>query len=319
MTATLSRPGAVNNATGTYAEDNALFLKVFSGEVMTAFDEKNIFKGRHIERTITHGKSASFPATWKATARYHTPGTAVLGSNQFKHNERIISIDDLLLADVFIYELDELKNHYDIRSIYSEQLGAALAREYDKRLARLAILAARASATVTGGNGGSQLKNTSMATDADILASSLFSAAQILDEKDVPAEDRACVVKPAQYYLLAQNVKLINQDWGGAGAFSDGKILRIAGIDMLKSNNLPTDNYAGVTGENNTYLGDYRDSVGVVFNKMAIGTVKLMDLAIQKSGADFEIMYQGTLLVAKYAMGHGILRPECSVELSKAA
>lgn len=303
MTVTMSRPGAINGATGSYAQDNALFLKVFAGEVMTAFDETNIFKGRHFERTITEGKSASFPATWKATARYHTPGTAVLGSNQILHNERIISIDDLLLADVFVYELDELKNHYDIRGIYSHQLGEALAKEYDTRLARLAILAARASATVTGGNGGSQLKNTSMHTDADVLATALFTAAQTFDEKDVPASDRVCILRPAQYYLMAQNVKLINQDWGGAGAYSDGKILRVAGIDIMKSNHLPSDNYAGTTGENNTYLGDFRDSVGVIFNKMAIGTVKLMDLATEMTGHDFYVMYQGTLLVAKYAMG----------------
>lgn len=303
MTVTMSRPGAINGATGSYAQDNALFLKVFAGEVMTAFDETNIFKGRHFERTITEGKSASFPATWKATARYHTPGTAVLGSNQILHNERIISIDDLLLADVFVYELDELKNHYDIRGIYSHQLGEALAKEYDTRLARLAILAARASATVSGGNGGSQLKNTSMATDADVLATALFTAAQTFDEKDVPASDRVCILRPAQYYLMAQNVKLINQDWGGAGAYSDGKILRVAGIDIMKSNHLPRDNYAGTTGENNTYLGDFRDSVGVIFNKMAIGTVKLMDLATEMTGHDFYVMYQGTLLVAKYAMG----------------
>ena len=303
MTVTMSRPGAINGATGSYAQDNALFLKVFAGEVMTAFDETNIFKGRHFERTITEGKSASFPATWKATARYHTPGTAVLGSNQILHNERIISIDDLLLADVFVYELDELKNHYDIRGIYSHQLGEALAKEYDTRLARLAILAARASATVSGGNGGSQLKNTSMATDADVLATALFTAAQTFDEKDVPASDRVCILRPAQYYLMAQNVKLINQDWGGAGAYSDGKILRVAGIDIMKSNHLPSDNYAGTAGENNTYLGDFRDSVGVIFNKMAIGTVKLMDLATEMTGHDFYVMYQGTLLVAKYAMG----------------
>lgn len=317
--ATLSRPGAINNTTGSYELDNALFLKVFSGEVLTAFTEKNIFKERHLERTIDHGKSASFPATWKATARYHTPGTPVLGSNQFKHNERIIAIDDILLADVFIYSLDELKNHYDIRGIYSDQLGAALAREYDKRLARLAVLAARASATVDGAYGGTQLKNSGAGADAEILSAMLFSAAQTLDEKDIPEDDRFAVFRPAQYYQLVQNLTNINKDWGGLGAYADGKVVRIAGIEILKSNNLPSDNYAGVTGERNTYTGDFTDTLGVVFNRQAIGTVKLQDLVTQKTGNDFEVMYQGTLLVAKYAMGHGILRPECAVELSKAA
>jgi hypothetical protein len=49
--------------------------------------------------------------------------------------------------------------------------------------------------------------------------------------------------------------------------------------------------------------------------KQALGTVKLMDLAVERTSGDFEVMYQGTLMAAKYAMGHGILRPECSVEI----
>ncbi len=52
--------------------------------------------------------------------------------------------------------------------------------------------------------------------------------------------------------------------------------------------------------------------------KQALGTVKLMDLAVERTSGDFEIMYQGTLMAAKYAMGHGILRPECAVEIKTA-
>lgn len=47
----------------------------------------------------------------------------------------------------------------------------------------------------------------------------------------------------------------------------------------------------------------------------AVGTVKLLDLAVE---GEYQINRQGTLIVAKYAMGHGILRPECAIELSKA-
>jgi hypothetical protein len=49
--------------------------------------------------------------------------------------------------------------------------------------------------------------------------------------------------------------------------------------------------------------------------KQAIGTVKLMDLAVEQTTGDFNIMYQGTLMAAKYAMGHGVLRPDCAVEI----
>ena len=72
---------------------------------------------------------------------------------------------------------------------------------------------------------------------------------------------------------------------------------------------------SATAGENNTYHGDFSTTVALVMQKSAIGTVKLMDLAVERTSGDFEIMYQGTLMAAKYAMGHGILRPECAVEI----
>ena len=44
----------------------------------------------------------------------------------------------------------------------------------------------------------------------------------------------------------------------------------------------------------------------------AVGTVKLLDLAQEMS---WDMRRQVTLLLAKYAIGHGILRPEAAVEL----
>lgn len=58
-----SRIGAQNNDVGTYAKDTALFLKVFSGEVLKAFKEVNVALERSMVRTISSGKSAQFPAT----------------------------------------------------------------------------------------------------------------------------------------------------------------------------------------------------------------------------------------------------------------
>jgi len=52
--ATALRIGADNGGT----DKQALFLKVFGGEVMTAFAEANKFKELHIVRQIMSGKSA---------------------------------------------------------------------------------------------------------------------------------------------------------------------------------------------------------------------------------------------------------------------
>lgn len=319
--ATLARLGVLTGTSdGSWEQENAVFLEIFSGEVLTAFNTTNIFKDLHRVRTITEGKSASFPALGKMAARYHVPGTPVLGSNNPQIGKRVIAVDDLLLADVFIDDLEDAKLHFDVRQEYSKQLGVALSNRFDQKIARLGYLAARGSAITPDHKGGTLLKNTAAATDVAVLRGLIFNAAQALDEKDVPDEDRHIVVKPAQYYMLVQDTTLLNKDWGGTGALATANLPQIANMTVHKSNNLPNGNNitTKIDGENNDYTGDFTDSVALIMNKQAVGTVKLFDLATEMSGKDFHVMYQGDLILAKYAMGHGILRPECAVEISKA-
>ena len=315
---TPSRLGAANLAAANATQSNALFLKIFAGEVLTAFDETNVMKDLHVARTIASGKSASFPVTGKANAAYHTVGTPLLGTQQIAHNEIVVNIDDVLIADTFIANIDEAKNHYDVRAEYSRLLGMALSKQFDIRCLQLAVLAARSSATVSGGNGGSAITDADAKTNGASLAASIFEAAKVMDEKDVPENDRVAIVKPAQYYNLVQTTDVINRDFGGAGVYADGTVLRVAGIQIVKSNNVPSANISAIAGENNTYHGNFSTTAAVVMQKQALGTVKLMDLAVERTSGDFEVMYQGTLMAAKYAMGHGILRPECSVEIKTA-
>lgn len=308
--ATPTRVGQVNGAGDT----DALFLKLFAGEVLTAYWAKNQFLSRHMVRTISNGKSASFPASWKGGAQYHTPGAEIVGT-KVNHNERVITVDDLLIADRFIPLIDEAKNHYDVRSIYSKDVGAALAAQFDKNVAQVVLLAARASATVTGGDGGTVVTSANSKTDADTLVAAVFDAVQALDEKNVPEEDRFVALKPDQYYMLVNSSsKLINRDYGneGNGSHASGLVMRIAGAEIVKTNQLPTTEVAD--GPTN-YQGDFSTTTAAVWQKGAAGTVKLIDLGVEM---EYDIRRQGTLIVAKYAVGHGILRPECAVEIKTA-
>lgn len=306
--ATVNRFGANNGA----ADKSELFLKVFGGEVMTAFEETNVTMDKHMVRSIPNGKSASFPATWKVNASYHTPGAEIVGQSS-NVSERVITIDDLLISDVFLANIDEAMTHYDVRSEYSKQSGSALAREWDKNVLQLGVLAARAASTVTGGNGGTVLTNATYGSDGAVLAGGMFAAAQKFDEKDIPENDRYMYVKPAQYYLLAQTTNVLNRDWGGSGVYADGKVLKVAGISIVKTNNLPiTDLSADLPAK---YAGNFATTVALVMNRAAVGTVKLLDLSTEM---EYDIRRQGTLIVSKYALGSGILRPECAVELKTA-
>lgn len=306
--ATTLQFGQIN---GAGARD-ALFLKVYGGEVLSAFEINCVTLDKHMVRTIASGKSAQFPATWRVAASYHTPGAEIVGQTS-NVNERVIVIDDLLIAPVFLATLDEAKSHYDVRSIYSKEAGLALAYAWDANVLRKGIQAARASATITGGTGGSVLTNAAYGTDGQALVSGAFAAAQVLDEKNIPdMGDRNFFMRPAQYYLVAQTTNVLNKDWGGQGSYADGTAVKASNVTFVKTNQLPNTN---VTTGPTSYQGNYSTTVGVVMNPKAVGTVKLMNLATEMA---WDIRRQGTLIVSKYAIGTDILRPECAVELKTA-
>jgi len=338
------------------SDNDALFLKKFSGEILQTFEESNIFKPLHTIRTIDSGKSAQFPVTGIATAAYHTPGENIAeqgGSPTDKYlsdivkTEKIINIDKMLVASTFLANIDDVKNHYDIRSVYANELGKALAVRFDSAVAKTFLGAARDSANLSVTSAGStydvageafgrgNLDPTAVDTFTGAqLVGALFAAAQKLDEQDVPSDGRFCVLRPAEYYKLvtgadASNTfsltSVINSDIGGQGSIASGNVPQIAGISLYKSNHLPSTDLSGgagvdagssndVFGGNGVgYDGDFRNTFGLVSHSAAVGTVKLLDLATE---SEYQIERQGTLFVAKYAMGHGILRPECAIELA---
>src|SRR6056300_775633 len=342
----LTSPSRVGLIEGE-SDNNELFLKKFSGEILQTFEESNVFKALHTIRTIESGKSAQFPVTGIASAAYHTPGENIAdGGNSYlsdiKKTEKIINIDKMLIASTFLANIDDVKNHYDIRSVYANELGKALAVRFDTALAKVFIAAARSSASLTSGNTGGQYDvaqgnfsaGDSVGSPASVsgaeLVSALFATAQRLDENDVPSDGRFCVIRPQEYYRLitgnvgdlAISTSAVNKDVGGLGSIASGSIPQVAGISIYKSNHIPSGNLTGSDpdgdADNNPFGGstgynsDFRNSLGVVSHSAAVGTVKLLDLATE---SEYQIERQGTLFVAKYAMGHGVLRPECAIEL----
>lgn len=345
---TPSRVGQINSA----GDVDALFLKKFAGEILTTFEENNIFKPLHTIRTIENGKSAQFPVTGVASANYYTPGQNIADAgnsylSDIKKNEVVITIDDVLLASSFLSSIDDLKNHYDIRSVYASELGKALAVRFDTAIAKVFIAAARSAATVTGGKAGQivDLSANVLGTNADSgddgdntdptgaeLVAGLFTAARGLDENDVPESDRFCVLRPQEYYKLITGgsgaltiaSSAVNKDVGGAGSIASGTVPQVAGINIYKSTHIPSTDLSGTAtgdgaasndvfgGSGAGYNGDFSKTVGIVSHPSAVGTVKLLDLATE---SEYQMERQGTLFVAKYAMGHGVLRPECAIEL----
>ena len=311
--ANTSRLGLVNN-TGT--DYDALFLKVFSGEVLASFGRENQMLNMTTVRTISSGKSAQFPVTGTIDSSYHTVGNEILGT-QVKHAEKIINIDDMLIAHAFIAEIDELKNHYDVRSVYSKEMGQALAKKVDQHLLQLAFIASDNNATISGGNFGGNVTDADCKTNAESMIASIFEAIQKLDENDVPSSDRYIVTTPDIYYQLCNVDKLVSRDFSrDNGDFGKGTVVSIGGVPVVKSNTavaaFTDQSGASTTGQNNTYTGDFQHCGAMVFHKSAVGTVKLKDLVMEST---YDPRRLGTLMTARMAMGSNFLRPESAVRI----
>jgi len=308
--------GLVNNA-GTA---DALFLKQFSGEVLTSFEQATVTADKQMVRTIANGKSAQFPVMGRSSAAYHTPGVEITGTD-INHNEKVITINDLLLSSHFISNIEEAKNHYDVRSVYSSEMGRALAFQMDKHVLQTMAQAAAASANVgdSGYGSGTIITSANSGTTASALITAIFDAAEALDDAYVPSEGRFCFLKPEQYYLLANASNAVNVDYSGRGSIAEGTVPQIAGINLIKTPHLPTANVTGTGVEAGGTGGPQAvaaaNTTALIAHTSAVGTVKLMDLAVE---SEYDIRRQGTLMVAKYAMGHGVLRPEAAVQIQSA-
>jgi hypothetical protein len=312
----LTRPNAVNgNQSNTFANKYATALTLFSGEVFTAFNAASIFKGLVRSYTLRGGKSKQFLLTGTLGAGYHTPGTPILGDTALKANEKTIVMDDLLVSSQFVYSLDEVLSQYSQRAEISKQIGEAMAKFYDQRIARVLDNASREAAVVTGESGGFEVKiGANNQFNAQALVDGFFEAAAVLDERNAPQEGRVAVLSPRQYYSLISSVdtNILNREIGNTqGDMNSGKgLYSIAGIRLYKSNNLPFMAAGGsaVTGENNTYAHTNATCAGLVFHREAAGTVEAEAPSVETTSGDFGVMYQGDLIVGKLAMGCASLR-----------
>ena len=299
------------------------FLKVFSGEVISAFERSALAVNNHLMRTISSGKSASFPVMGRAKAAYLGAGKSLDEIREaIPHNEKIIGIDGLLTSDQMVTDIYEAMSHFDVRNEYSKQMGEALAVSADGAiLAEIAKLAVEQKESITGLGKGVILDKKLAASDMGITEAEGKMIVQMLLElkakfsnQYVPATERYVYMKPEGVAALVASWNAINRDFGAVGTLVDGNITKLAGFNIIEVPHLTDGGADGAnvlsSGTAHTFPSTYKNKcVFVAAHHTAVGTVKLKDLAVETGR---RIEYQATQLVAKYAMGHGGLRPEAT-------
>ena len=160
------------------ADKRALALKLFSGTVLEAFRAKTVFYDNTgsimLKKTIEGGHMYQWPiigddivlsdigtpvdstdpadgiydsvtASGGLRLGYHTPGDFISGQ-EVKVTEATVRVDDMLVGmiDVPFQDLD--LSHFDVLQPFATKIGRSLAIDNDKKIATIALKAARTAA-----------------------------------------------------------------------------------------------------------------------------------------------------------------------------
>jgi hypothetical protein len=322
-------PVAFGNGQSNPADDRSLFLKMFSGEVLTSFTAATLTKGKTREKNITSGKSYQFPRTGTSKAEYLQRGKEMLG-NEFATGEVEVTIDGPLVAHHALWDFDVAMSQFDVRGPMTADMGQALARMYDQNNFRQIALAAR-TAAVGPFPGGDRVVDSALAPDTNGLVDGLawmdaIRAAKLKKKhKNLPASAPWYLVVTPETFDAIKYAKnsagqfvnlnsLISLATAGVGAVPT-EAIRFEGVTILDSNLLPQANDSANADVFSKYRADFTKTVGLMWQPDAVAVLTLMGISTETFR---DVRRQEDFIVSKQAVGHGTLRAECAVEFASA-
>lgn len=245
------------------------WLPIWSGEVLHAYDQYNIFEPMVTTETITSGTTKRFPITGTVGVKgVWSAGEELLGDTGVSTPGYFdVSLDSRPMAAFF--ELDDihlLLTQWDYRAELARQAGLALANTRDKQIAcmiaQAAFTVARSpySAALGGmnssgysgipmtpsavfnnlGNRGTSVTDTDRANAALLLLRYIENYMVNLQEQDVTGGEVYCVVTPSAFHdirslgIARDSTALV----GGAGRPFFGGVAEAGGLGTSLSNGL---------------------------------------------------------------------------------
>lgn len=230
-------------------EADKFIPELWSDEIRASY-EKNLVLARLVKRLSMKGKKGDtmhIPAPTRGSANAKAENTAVTLQNATesevtvvinKHYEYSRLIEDI----VGVQALDSL------RRFYTEDAGYALAKQIDTDLFAL-------GKSLGDGNGTAWAHSASYYIDATtgltlyaadtVTTSDLFTDAgfrsliQMMDDSDVPMDNRVFVVPPALRNAIMGIDRYVSSDFVNGRGVQNGKIGELYGIDVYVTSNCP--------------------------------------------------------------------------------
>jgi len=326
LDATTMTHGMAVNGASPY---NGLTLKQLLGlEILLSFQRKQVVSNQVLIKNIKGGQMGQFPIMGRAQGQYHQTGQRV-ATTGIKYAERTITVNRPYIASTFCDNFEEAIAHFDSRAERADALAEQLAYVQELHTMMMLANASHATKVITDADqvNGSWLANdqfkvasggaASVEAQAAALAEALYKANVLMDNAFVPRDGRKMVLRPDEYSVLAHAVQssgfsVVNTLYGGKGSIAEGTCPRLDGTDLLSTPLVPKRVYTSAENDFTYYNGDYSKLIGLVFRREAVGKVQLWEASVE---SEYQIEYQGNLILAKQAYGLGVLRPECCVAL----
>lgn len=269
----ITQPG-MNLGTGDYW---ALMLEQYGGTVEGTIVKDSFMRQFVNVRPVRGTDTVTNNRVGKSHLQAVQPGVRPTPTiNQFGKNS--VTVDTVVLARNNVFELDDLQIHFSARAEIGMEHGKEMARFIDEAFIIQGIKAAgivvdpadpNAAGYPEGWTGGVQVSLTAAGDelDPDKIQRAIEDACQQLEEADLDLDGFVMLVRPAQYYALLRNDKLISSDYSmGNGNYAQGNVLRSNGIPIVKTNRIPDTAHTGVDGDNHL-LSNARN--GMAYNVSA--------------------------------------------------
>jgi hypothetical protein len=284
-------------------------------EVKEAFDRQNKFMDKIEVKTIESGHGAQFIIGGKDTyslakTQGRSGASTAIGAdidvNDVKLDQRLINITDTVYDARRIDGKEEKMAEYDVRAPITNMIGSVLAQKMDITIVAQLGLACEATGIAGNPNAPAVVVNAVIASGSDAktrgnaMAEAIFKATASLRKVD-NYNELYVAVDPDQYADLVQSDRAVSVDYtSGNGGIDTGKVLKVGGAMIFETNHL-------------SFATNIEGIKGIVFSKEAVGMVKLQDVATE---VNYDFNKFATLMSGRYAIGCGILRPECAVGIA---
>ena len=317
--------------TGTTSEELGLqdnFDEIWSPVLMTTFEEMNKLEGLYVKKQLNNGVSLKVPVIEEGTVSFIKTG-GTIPEEDVQHGSVLISIDDALTGSVSLFDDDKAAISYSFLETKVKNVAKKMAKLHTREIAANLVKAARGERNGGDTNVG-VVTNANTAIEIDGYAgltlqeravgivASVAKAAEALDLKDVKEDGRYFICNPTTYWLLFNNLDVLNSLYGTSASLENGKIKGFYGIEIIKSNAYgqnPSDK-DGNYFTNVDYGTDGVDlSMGVVTTNEAVAQVELLSTKVEE---DRKPAQRKTVWYMSKVCGYGILRNDVAVEIKQA-